>query len=103
MNYPSPDLSHFLGQPFKSIFQINFLNQLFESTYIMNILIKSTAPLACGTSLPRQTYVRRKMYSYLLRYIRFRGLTFLQIAHLLRYEVYHYRAPLSGGVDENLV
>ncbi len=36
----------------------------------------SAAPLACDTS-PPQTYVRRKVYSYLLSYVRFRWLTFL--------------------------
>ncbi len=33
-------------------FQINLSNQPFESIYAINLLIKSAAPLACGTSLP---------------------------------------------------
>ncbi len=32
-------------------FQINLSNQLFESTYATNLLIKLAVPLACGTLL----------------------------------------------------
>ena len=57
INYPSPDLPNLFGQPFKSTFQINFLNQLFESIYAINLLIELVAALAYGISLPQKTYV----------------------------------------------
>ncbi len=50
-NQPSDFRINILNQPFKSTFQINLLNQPFESTYAISLLIKSAAPLACGTSL----------------------------------------------------
>ncbi len=37
---------------FGSNFQINILNQPFESTYAISLLIKSASPLASGTWLP---------------------------------------------------
>ncbi len=58
-------------------FQINFSNQHFESIYTMNFLIKSVVPLVCDTSLS-QTHVRNKVYAFLLSYIWFKWLTFLQ-------------------------
>ncbi len=36
---------------FRSTFHINHLNQHFESTYIISLLIKSAAPLVCGMLL----------------------------------------------------
>ncbi len=43
---------NFPNQPFKSTFQINLSNQPFESTNEISLLIKSAAPLACGTLFP---------------------------------------------------
>ncbi len=83
------------------IFQINLSNQPFESTYAINLLIKSVASLACGMLL-LQTYVRRKVYSYLLSYIWYRWLNFLQITYLLRREVYHPQTLLGSSIDESL-
>ena len=87
--------------PIKSTFQFNLLNQPFESTYTINPLIKLAVPLAYGTLLFQQMYVRRRVYSNLLRYVWLRWLTFLWITHLLRREVYHPLIPLVGNVDES--
>ncbi len=81
-------------------FQINISNQPFESTYAINFFIKLAAPLACGT-LPPQTYIHKRVYSYLLSYMWFKWLTFLQIAYLSSCGVYCAWAPLDGGVNEN--
>ena len=105
ITYPEIDLSLIichLTYLTKSSFRFNFLNEPFESTYVINLFIKLAAPLACGTLFLQQTYVRKRVYSYLLQYVWFGWLTFLQIAHSLRREMYHPRAPLGGSVDESL-
>ncbi len=98
LSHQSPDYLTFqiILPTFGSTFWINLLNQLTQSS----LLIKSAAPLAYDTSLP-QTYVRRRVYSYLLSYVWFRSLTFLRITHSSRREAYHPRAPLGGSVDES--
>ncbi len=68
--------------------------------YAINLLIESTAPLAYGI-LPPQTYIYKRIYSYLLSYLWFKWLTFLQIAHFLSRKVYHVWAPLGSGMDES--
>ena len=108
INHSLPNLIYILGQSSESTYTINFLNQCTQSTFSSNlrnqpfqsIYIELAAPLACDTSLP-QTYIRRRVYSYLLRYIWFRWLTFLQITYFSSYGEYHSRAPLGGGVDES--
>ncbi len=86
-----------LDQPFGSTFWINFLNQSTQSTFSLN--------WRCNYFVVHcflwQTYVRRRIYSYLLRYIWFRWLTFLQITYLSRRKVYQPWVSLSGGVDES--
>ena len=53
-------------------FSINFSKQLFELTYTINLfnqpIIKLVVLLAYGTLFP-QTYVYKRVYSYLLSYI----------------------------------
>lgn len=82
-------------------FLVYLPNQPFKSTYAINFLELVTL-LACGTLLP-QTYIRRRMYFYLLNKVWFRWLTFLQIAHLLSRGVYHCWAFLGGITDESYV
>ena len=89
------------NQPFKSTFQIHFQNQLFKLTYAINLPIKLATPLACGTLFPQQTYICKRVYFYLLRYVWFKWLTFLQITHLSRRDVYHPWAHFSSDVDES--
>ena len=92
INNPSPDLPN----------QINLPIPTFESIYIINLFIELATPLTCDLPFPEQMYVHKKVYSYLVRYVWFRWLTFLQIAHLSKCEIYHLRVPLSGGVDKSL-
>lgn len=48
----------------------NFYNLSFELIYILNLLNQSisTLPLACNILFP-QTYIHKKIYSYLLSYL----------------------------------
>ncbi len=41
------------------------------------------------------------MYFYLMSYIKFRWLIFLQITHLSSHKIYPPQAPLGSGIDEN--
>ncbi len=54
LSHQSPDYLTFrINLPTcRSTFWINFLNQPFESTYTVSLLIEPTAPLACSTLLP---------------------------------------------------
>ncbi len=84
LNYLSPNLPNLLSQPLQSTFRINFLNQC---------IFELAMSLACGI-LSSQIYIYKKMYLYLLSYIWFRWLTFLQIAYSLSHGVYHFWAFL---------
>ncbi len=54
LSHQSPDYLTFrnIFLTFGSTFRINLLNQPFESTYAISLLIDLAAPLACNTSLP---------------------------------------------------
>ena len=88
INHLLLDLPKFLDQLY---------NLFFWSTYAINLLnqltIQLVIPLAYGTLLP-QTYVCKRIYSYLLSYIWFKWLTFLQIIYLSSCRVYHSQAIL---------
>ncbi len=85
------------NQPFKSIFRINFLNQPTQSTFLLNWWCHWYM-VRCFL---RQMYVYKRVYSYLLRYVWFKWLTFLQITHLSSYGIYHARASLDSDVDKS--
>ena len=83
------------------IFQINFLDQPFnqptQSTYSLNWR-RHGLGVYCFLW---QTCVRKRVYSYILRYVWFKWLTFLQITHLSKREVYHPWASLGGDIDKS--
>ncbi len=100
ITYSEIDLSLIIHYLIYLTFSVNFPNQPFKSTYTINLSIKSATLLACDTSLP-QTYVYKKMYSYLQGYIWFKWLTFLQITDLVCCGMYHSRALLGGCADKS--
>ena len=78
--FPKIDLSLVIYHLTYLTFLVKFLNQFFESIYVIDLLnqfiIKLVALLACST-LFFDTYVCRRVYSYLLSYVQFKWLIFL--------------------------
>ena len=48
-----------------------------------------------------QMYIYKRVYSYLLKYVWFRWLIFLQITYSLKRELYYPQVPLGGSVNES--